>query len=81
MIHLTPGDGHPALAMDMSFANQAFGVGHLVENRDRLTHEVHTIPWDIDAEVARLELKSMGVSLDRLTAEQEEYVFSWEIGT
>jgi adenosylhomocysteinase len=81
LINLTAAEGHPALVMDMSFANQALGAEYLVKNGGGLSREVHRLPRDIDMEVARLKLKSMGIELDELTPEQESYLSSWEIGT
>jgi adenosylhomocysteinase len=67
--------------MDMSFANQALAVEWVVKNRGTLAVAVHPVPPDIDSEVARLKLHAMGVEIDSLTAEQEEYLGSWEQGT
>jgi adenosylhomocysteinase len=81
LINLTAAEGHPAMVMDMSFANQALGAEYLVQHHEELPKAVHKVPDDIDEEVARLKLKSMGIEIDRLTPEQEEYLASWEIGT
>ena len=67
--------------MDMSFANQALAVECVVKNRGTLEPGVYPVPADIDAEVARLKLQSMGIEIDELTAEQETYLRSWEQGT
>jgi adenosylhomocysteinase len=67
--------------MDMSFANQALSVEWIVKNRGALDVGVYPVPADIDAEVARLKLHAMGIEIDTLTSEQEEYLRSWEQGT
>ncbi len=67
--------------MDMSFANQALGMEYLLRNSDSLDNQVHTIPEDIDREIARLKLEAMGVKIDTLTPEQSKYLESWEEGT
>jgi len=81
LINLAAAEGHPASVMDMSFANQALCLEYIVKNRERLEIKVYSVPQEIDKEVARLKLNSMGVSIDRLTPEQEEYLTSWEQGT
>jgi adenosylhomocysteinase len=81
LVNLAAAEGHPAAVMDMSFANQALAVEHLVRNAADLGPAVHGVPAELDADVARLKLSSMGVEIDRLTAEQEEYLASWEQGT
>jgi adenosylhomocysteinase len=81
LVNLAAAEGHPAAVMDMSFANQALAVEWLVKQRGALEIGVHPVPRDIDAEVARLKLQSMGVEIDTLTKEQEEYLRSWEQGT
>ena len=81
LINLAAAEGHPAMVMDMSFANQALCTEHLVKNSKSLAKAVHSVPRDIDAEIARLKLLSMGVTIDRLTAEQERYLKSWTEGT
>ena len=81
LINLAAAEGHPALVMDMSFANQALAAEYLVKKGRDLTKEVHRIPDDLDAEIARLKLHSMGVRLDELSPEQKEYLSSWEMGT
>ena len=74
-------EGHPAVVMDMSFANQALAVEHVVKNRGKLGPKVYPVPVEIDQAVARLKLESMGVTIDKLTREQEEYLTSWAEGT
>jgi adenosylhomocysteinase len=81
LINLAAAEGHPASVMDMSFANQALGLEHLVKNRGKLKPDVYTVPLEIDNEVGRLKLKSMGISIDKLTREQQKYLNSWEEGT
>lgn len=81
LINLAAAAGHPASVMDMSFANQALGAEYMVRNYDTLKPQVYTIPDDIDREIARLKLTSMGVQIDTLTAEQEHYLNQWQEGT
>jgi adenosylhomocysteinase len=81
LVNLAAAEGHPAAVMDMSFANQALSVEWIMRHRDALEVGVHPVPPEIDGEVARLKLQSMGIEIDRLTKEQEEYLRSWEQGT
>jgi adenosylhomocysteinase len=81
LINLAAAEGHPASVMDMSFANQALSVEHLVLNDGKIAVGVHDVPKEIDREVARLKLTAMGIGIDTLTAEQEAYLSSWESGT
>ena len=81
LINLAAAEGHPAAVMDMSFANQALGVEYMVRNYKSLTPNVYTLPEDIDREIARLKLLSLGIHIDTLTAEQSKYLASWEEGT
>jgi adenosylhomocysteinase len=81
LINLAAAEGHPASVMDMSFANQALSVEYLVKNYKNLEHKVFPVPEDLDKKVARLKLESMGMKIDRLTPEQEEYLASWSEGT
>ena len=81
LINLAAAEGHPASVMDMSFANQALSLEYMVKTRGTLKPRVYPVPEDIDKEIARLKLKSMGVSIDTLTAEQVKYLASWEMGT
>jgi len=81
LINLAAAEGHPASVMDMSFANQALGSEYAVKNRGKLEKRVHRVPKAIDAEIARLKLASMGVTVDSLTEEQKKYLASWEMGT
>jgi adenosylhomocysteinase len=81
LVNLAAAEGHPASVMDMSFANQALCAEWIVKNAKDLDRSVHTVPEDIDAEVALLKLRSMGIEIDDLTPEQEAYLRSWEHGT
>jgi len=81
LINLAAAEGHPAVVMDMSFADQAFSVEYLVKNAKQLEPKVYPVPAEIDREVARLKLESLGVAIDKLTPEQEEYLSSWSEGT
>jgi len=81
LINLAAAEGHPAAVMDMSFANQALCAEYLARNAGKLERRVYDVPDDIDAEVARLKLRSMGIAIDTLTEEQQRYLSSWEEGT
>lgn len=81
LINLAAAEGHPAAVMDMSFANQALGAEFMRQNAGALTPDVYTIPEEIDREIARLKLHSLGVTIDTLTDEQREYLASWQEGT
>ena len=77
LVNLVAAEGHPASVMDMSFANQALGIEFLVKNQGKLEKKLYTLPHEVDVKIAELKLKSMGISIDTLTAEQEEYLHSW----
>ena len=81
LINLAAAEGHPASVMDMSFANQSLCLEYLVKNRGKIQPKVYPVPEDIDKEIARLKLQSMGVAIDTLTPEQAKYLASWEQGT
>jgi adenosylhomocysteinase len=81
LVNLAAAEGHPASVMDMSFANQALAAEYAVENAARLERRVYPVPEEIDAEIARLKLASMGIEIDTLTEEQERYLASWDEGT
>jgi adenosylhomocysteinase len=81
LVNLACAEGHPAIVMDMSFANQALAAEYLVKNHGRLEERVYKIPEEIDRNIARLKLKSMGVNIDRLSPLQKRYLSSWELGT
>ena len=81
LINLAAAEGHPASVMDMSFANQALGAEYMVKHTDQLENKVYGVPQDIDMEIARLKLESMGIEIDTLTPEQVTYLNSWQEGT
>jgi adenosylhomocysteinase len=81
LINLAAAEGHPASVMDMSFANQALSVEYLINMKGTLAPGVHTLPQEVDTEIASLKLRSFGMDIDVLTAEQTEYLSSWEMGT
>ncbi len=81
LVNLAAAEGHPAAVMDMSFANQALSVLYLHRNRGKLERKVYRVPQEIDEEVARRKLVSMGIEIDQLTEEQKKYLASWEEGT
>jgi adenosylhomocysteinase len=81
LINLAAAEGHPAAVMDMSFANQALSVDHLIKHASELKKQVYPVPEALDRQIAKLKLESMGFQLDKLTAEQEHYLASWDEGT
>ena len=81
LINLASAEGHPASVMDMSFADQALSVEYMVKNHKTLENKVYPVPVELDKRVAKLKLESMGIKIDRLTPEQEEYLASWSEGT
>ena len=81
LINLAAAEGHPSAVMDMSFADQALSAEYLAKFAHSLQPQVYDVPRDIDEEVGRLKLLSMGITIDTLTTEQEEYLASWEVGT
>jgi adenosylhomocysteinase len=81
LVNLATAEGHPAMVMDMSFANQAKGAEYMVKNHADLEKKVYTVPEDIDRKIAEIKLQSMGVKLEKLTPEQEKYLNSWQEGT
>ena len=78
LVNLVAAEGHPASVMDMSFANQALGIEFLVKNKCKLDKKLYTLPHEVDVKIAELKLKSMGIEIDTLTPEQEEYLNSWK---
>ena len=78
LVNLVAAEGHPASVMDMSFANQALGMEFIVKNRGKLENKLYTLPREVDEKIAKLKLDSMGIKIDTLTAEQEEYLNSWK---
>jgi adenosylhomocysteinase len=81
LINLAAAEGHPAAVMDMSFANQALCLEHIVKSKDKLKPDVYGVPEEIDANVAALKLQASGIEIDVLTDKQVEYLQSWKIGT
>ncbi len=81
LINLAAAEGHPASVMDMSFANQALAAEYMAKNAKSLEKQVYVVPEDIDKEIARLKLLSMGIHIDTLTSEQEHYLSQWQEGT
>ncbi|MBM3297449.1 MAG: adenosylhomocysteinase [Candidatus Aminicenantes bacterium] len=81
LINLAAAEGHPAMVMDMSFANQALSAAHLVRNGKKLEKKVYPVPLKIDEQIAALKLRTMGLAIDVLTAEQKRYLAEWEEGT
>jgi adenosylhomocysteinase len=81
LVNLAAAEGHPPTVMDMSFANQALCAAHIRQNHNALQHQVYTVPKEIDRKVARLKLDALGVHIDSLSAEQEQYLSSWREGT
>jgi adenosylhomocysteinase len=81
LVNLAAAEGHPAIVMDMSFANQALSAEYVVQNAASLEKKVYVVPKDIDDEIARLKLATMGIDIDRLTEEQAKYLASWDEGT
>ncbi|MEI6513506.1 MAG: adenosylhomocysteinase [bacterium] len=81
LINLAAAEGHPASVMDMSFADQALSAEYILKNAKDLSNNVYPVPIDLDHEVARLKLASLGTSIDTLTPEQEKYLASWDMGT
>jgi adenosylhomocysteinase len=81
LVNLSAAEGHPALVMDMSFANQALGLEYAVQNAGSLERKVYPVPSEIDNEIARLKLETMGIEIDKLTEEQAKYLASWDEGT
>ncbi len=81
LINLVAAEGHPASVMDMSFANQALSSEYLVKNKGQLEPGLHSVPAEVDREIAQLKLKAMGIGIDTLTSEQVEYLNTWTAGT
>ncbi|MCT7970786.1 adenosylhomocysteinase [Laspinema olomoucense] len=81
LINLAAAEGHPSAVMDMSFANQAMACEYLVKNKGKLQPGLHSIPREVDQEIARLKLEAMGINMDTLTSDQVEYMNSWTSGT
>jgi adenosylhomocysteinase len=81
LVNLACAEGHPPGVMDMSFANQALACQYLVEHSKKLERKVYSVPREIDQAIAALKLKALGVGIDALTAKQQQYLASWELGT
>ncbi len=81
LVNLGAAEGHPAMVMDMSFANQALSAEWVAKNHKTLSKKVYKVPQDIDREISRLKLASMDVAIDKLTKDQEKYLSGWEAGT
>ncbi|MEW5923604.1 MAG: adenosylhomocysteinase [Candidatus Zixiibacteriota bacterium] len=81
LINLAAAEGHPAMVMDMSFANQALAAEYLIGSAAKLKNQVYIVPEKIDNQIAALKLKSMGIKIDKLTPEQKKYLASWDMGT
>ncbi|MCP4633985.1 MAG: adenosylhomocysteinase [candidate division Zixibacteria bacterium] len=81
LINLSAAEGHPAMVMDMSFANQSLATEFLYKSKKKFENKVYSVPESIDSNIASLKLKSMGIKIDKLTAEQIKYLASWEMGT
>lgn len=81
LINLAAAEGHPSAVMDMSFANQALACEYLVKNKGSLAPGLHSVPTEVDQEIARLKLQALGIYIDSLTPEQIEYINSWQSGT
>ena len=81
LINLAAAEGHPAIVMDMSFANQALSAEYAIQHAAELERRVYPVPEEIDKEIARLKLETMGIEVDVLTEEQAKYLASWDEGT
>ncbi len=81
LVNLSAAEGHPSAVMDMSFANQSLCAEYMLNHAEELEHRVYNVPQEIDEHIAKLKLEAMGIEIDVLTPEQEEYLASWEAGT
>jgi adenosylhomocysteinase len=81
LVNLSAAEGHPSAVMDMSFANQALCAEYMLSHAEELERIVYEVPGEIDEQIADLKLRAMGIEIDELTPEQEEYLASWELGT
>ena len=81
LVNISAAEGHPAIVMDMSFANQALATEYAVQNAGSLEARVYPVPTEIDEEIARLKLETMGIDIDSLSEEQAKYLASWDEGT
>jgi adenosylhomocysteinase len=81
LVNISAAEGHPAIVMDMSFANQSLAAEYAVQHAGTLERKVYPVPQEIDEEIARLKLETMGIDIDQLTEEQAKYLASWDEGT
>ena len=81
LVNLAAAEGHPAMVMDMSFANQAVAAEYILKNRGKLENRVYKVPEDLDKRIAEVKLRTLGIKIDRLTPEQAAYISSWQHGT
>ena len=81
LVNLVAAEGHPASVMDMSIANQALGAEYIIKNHEHLENKLYKLPYEVDVEIAKLKLDSMGIKIDTLTQEQQEYLHTWNKGT
>lgn len=81
LLNLSAGEGHPSSVMDMSFSNQALSLEYIVKNQGNLEKRVYNVPEEIDNEIARIKLQTLGIKIDELTEEQKNYLSSWRLGT
>jgi len=81
LVNLSAAEGHPAMVMDMSFANQALAAEYILENRGKLKNCVYKLPEQLDKKIAEVKLKTLGIAIDKLTPEQAAYISSWQHGT
>lgn len=80
LLNLSAGEGHPSSVMDMSFSNQALSLEYIVKNQGNLKKRVYNVPEEIDIEIARIKLQTLGIKIDELTEEQKNYLISWRLG-
>jgi adenosylhomocysteinase len=80
-LNLAAAEGHPAAVIDMSFANQALSLVHLLQHGKKLPNQVHKVPLRIDQQIARGKLAAIGLHIDQLTEQQQAYLGSWEEAT
>ncbi|MGQ9844911.1 MAG: adenosylhomocysteinase [Caldisericia bacterium] len=81
LLNLSAGEGHPSSVMDMSFSNQALSLEYIVKNQGNLEKRVYNVPEEIDSEIARIKLQTLGIKIDELNEEQKNYLSSWRLGT
>jgi adenosylhomocysteinase len=81
LVNLAAAEGHPAMVMDMSFANQALAAEHILKNEGKLGNRVYKLPEELDKKIAEVKLQTLGIKIDKLTPEQAAYISSWQHGT